>query len=364
MRTALFLAGLIGMFSTVVHAQSEPSAKRIDSKYQTEVTVQLYTDEQGVGLRAQRWSEAFQQMNVTLSIRRGTVGRTPAVTDKVLGGLRRRVTLVGKLDKQGRLIFEERVFTEADTGKLKAWINDLKAFGAQGDPSGKPLWGLSQEQFAPIQAALNKTLETDLHGKLLQKAIEDLDLPATVPLRFTAAARHHLAELDRVQPATVQLPLKGLSKGTALAILLHQAGLGFRPTRNQDASIDLSVWSLKATDDVWPVGWPQKKSNRELAPKLVQLTPIALQDIELLPVLETVSEVTGIPILIDQAGFRAEAIDLAKVKVSYPSRQATWSAALKSLVFQAKGRAEIWTDEAGHPFIWVTPLSSKRRKVK
>ena len=69
----------------------------------------------------------------------------------------------------------------------------------------------------------------------------------------------------------------------------------------------------------------------------------------------------GIPILIDRAAMVSRNINLAEVKISHPRKRTTWVTALNSFTYKAKAKSEVLIDEAGKPFLWVTPLAVPAR---
>lgn len=323
----------------------------------TQITIELLTGNEGVGISAQRWSQIFQELNVTLSIRRGRSDDKLGTTEKKIGDSVRQVRVVGRLDK-GRLVLEDRAFAESDTEKLAAWLKELRTYGAQGSPDGQPMWGLTKQQFGIVHSALSQTLVSEPREQTVQKALTLFALPDEHPVRFTSQATARLQQ--RGQMAVVRQSLKGLSKGTALAVLMNEQGLGFRPRRLPGGVVELSIFPLSETDDVWPVGWPLKQTGPATAPKLFAYTPVNLEEIELDAVLEAAADVVGVPILIDRHGLESRKIDLSKIKVSHSSKRTNWSLALKAITFQARAKPELLIDEAGKPFVWITPIGTPR----
>jgi len=60
----------------------------------------------------------------------------------------------------------------------------------------------------------------------------------------------------------------------------------------------------------------------------------------------------------------ARGIDLSQVKVSHPRKRTTWITALGTFTFKAKCKFELLIDEAGKPFVWITPLATPARPQK
>ncbi|HUG92617.1 MAG TPA: hypothetical protein VML55_17385 [Planctomycetaceae bacterium] len=325
----------------------------------SEVTVELIFDARfGAGLHAQEWSQTFQQLGVPVRIRRAVAGDEPDVKETTLG-TQRRVTVVGRLDRSGDLIFPERRYSRNQAGKLSDWLKELQTYGAQGAPAGQPVWGLDKVQFEALYSALSRTVESELEGLPLEQATVRIGLPATYPLRFTAKAGDWLAREYPGDPQFRQ-SLKGFSTGTALAIVLGDYGLGFRPQRQPDGSIELTVDPLKDAADVWPVGWEPKDSRQKTFPALYELVPVELDDVKLLDVLGAVSIKTDVPVRFDHYRIEASGIKLDEIVVRYPSRKTSWSLLLRGVTNPHQLTRELKIDERGTPFVWITTLKIGR----
>jgi len=326
---------------------------------ETNVSVELISGSEGVGLRAQEWLRVFEGLGIEFRVRRGLADEKPGVTEKMIGTSLREVRVLGRLERDGSINVGDRRFRTSDVDKLKEWLNTLRVYGAQGSPEGQPLWGLSNLQFAPLLRQLSQKLDHNIQGLTLGEALARLELPADFPLRESVSAAKHRRELPATQ--TVRQELKGLAKGTALAILLNEYGLGYRPRRTPAGEIELEVVPLSETSDVWPAGWPLKTREPQTVPQLYKIIPIALEEVPLDDVLDAAADFIGVPIYVNHYALAVDRIDLSEVLVSHPDKKTTWSLALKTLTFQARCRPEVWMDEAGTPFVWVTPLSTRRK---
>ncbi|HTI50083.1 MAG TPA: hypothetical protein VL475_04000 [Planctomycetaceae bacterium] len=324
----------------------------------TLVFVELLTGDEGVGLRAQRWTQIFEKLDVTLTIRRASPRDKPGVTETKSGGTTREVHILGKLDARGRLVFDDRVYSENDVDKLAEWLEELREFGGQGTPEKQPVWGLTNQQFKVVHGLLSQPLPEDTKDRSIPDALKLFGFPQELPVRLTDSAERRLGEREG---ATATQSLEGVSRGTALAVLLAEQGLGFRPRRLPDGAIVLSIEPSSVLREAWPVGWAPVQTGPVLAPKLFSYTQINLDEIELDAVLDAAVDFIGMPILVDKAGLAAKDIDLSQIKVSHPEKRTTWGLALRSLLAQAKVKHELLVDEAGHPFLWVTSLSTPRR---
>lgn len=323
------------------------------SDLKTEVVMELLTGNEGVGLAAQKWSELLPRLNVGVTIRRGLAEEELETSQEVVGRNLRRVKVVGRLERDGTLVFVDRQFKANEADKLAVWVRELTAWGAQGATEGQPMWGLSKEQFGPLYNALQQELMTDVRGQPLLTALEAWKLETIGAVEYSAAAK---TVLNRSPAPVVVQMLKGLSRGTALAIVLAEVDLGFAPKRMADGTIRLEIVTRATRKDVWPVGWPPDRAVNQIAPNYFKFTEINIDQLPYQDVVETAGELMGTPVFVDRGGILASGVNLDAALVSHPAKKTTWSIALKTLSNQVNGRPEIVMDEAGTAFLWIRAL--------
>lgn len=365
-------------------AAAPTNVDRADSS-QTNVKIELLIAPDGPRLEAQQWSKTLADVGYPARIRSPLLNDTIEITETTRGPLR-FVTIIGALDRRGNLVFPNRAFSPDQAAELKEWLDDLKKFGAQGSPDGQPMWGLTRPQFEQLYSNLSRPVTADVKGATLQEALAKLDLPRQHPLSWNVAAKRLLDE-PRLATKTVSRGVEGLTTGTALAFVLNEYKLGFRPERTPGGSIQLGIEPLPATalpgdDDVqalWPVGWDIKEeptwergrkpvrdqdaeppTRVKLAPSLFAMTEIGMRNVPLSTALATLEEKTAIPVLVDAPGLEVLRLDADTAKVNLPTRRTSWSLALRSMTFPHRLQSEIRRDEAGNPLIWVTPMSIGR----
>ncbi len=330
----------------------------------TQVTIEIFTGREGVGFQAQQWQSTFAKSGVMVRIRPGMAGDKISIREKKYGKLR-EVFAVGRMERDGSLVFPDRRFRKSESAALEEWLRELKTYGAQGSPAGSPHWGLSQAQFDALYAALAGSVEKDVDGLMLDDAIRGLELPAAYPFRMTPSAEKALAASGRGR-RPVRMALAGFARGTALAMLLSQYGLGFRPNRTPSGAIELAC---VAGDDpqVWPIGWnaPDDGTPAQIAPKLFEQTQVELKDQKLRDVLDAVSAKTETPVRLDAARIEDRGLDLNAIQVSVPNRRLAWSSLLSRIVSPSFLTAQIRCDERRRPFVWITVLpNAPPRKVR
>jgi hypothetical protein len=328
---------------------------------QTEITVELLTGPEGVGIRAQRWTDHFQRLNTTFSIRRGLGDEELETTEELVGRNTRRISIRGRVDKSGTITFADRSFKESEADRLAVWIRELKAHGTGGNAEGRPLWGLSKTQFGPLFAGLQRELTKDPRDMTLSDGLALFGLEADWKVEWSAAAKK---VADDPAAGPVAQSLHGLTRGTALAILLAERDLGFKPKRMADGTIRLEFVSRREEPNTWPAGWPPDQAVNQIAPGYFKSTEIDIDKLPLADVLETAGDLMGLPVFVDRGGLALRGVDAATFAVSHPKKKTTWSLALKSLTFQARCDPEIRMDESGTAFLWVAPLKGTAPALK
>jgi hypothetical protein len=390
-RLSLILAGLLLIgWSTAASAQSqlyEVKPTRTDPHYRrrppadpqsdpngtppggidTRISVELFSGDETAGFQSQRWVGAFEHAGVALRIRSAMPGDKLVIRDKQIGKLR-EVTLVGRLETNGSLTFQGHVFKSNEVSALTEWLAELKAYGAQGSPRGKAMWGLSSDQFDVLFRTLGSPVEQEVAEQPLEEALRGIGLPERYPFRFSYAAKQIVATAPRSKS---RLQLRGFSQGTALALLLSQYGLGFRPERTPAGKIELVAVPAEESQSLWPTGWEHLEgaSPVAIAPKLFQQTLVELKDQKLGDVLEAIGQKTNTPVLLDYAKIDARGLDVGSVSVTVEKHRYAWVTLLTRITSPSFLAAKICCDEARKPFVWVTPLKNagtlrKPRKAK
>lgn len=358
----LVFASVIGMALILTRSlpaqdstRPTPAAARIgkpQSFLETQVSIELLTGPEGVSFRAQKWAALMEELNLPMRIRRGFGDENKTgVQEKMVGTSLREVLIVGRIDEAGTIYVEDRKFRPTEAAKFREWIKELKTYGVQGAPQGKPIWGLSLKQFEEIFAALAPPVEESFVGKPLKLAVREMKLPEQFPLQIDESAR---VILDTHIEVAVVSEIKGFSHGVALAILLKEQGLGFFPRRTPEGIVELAIASLEERDDAWPTGWPPQGDQFELIPALATLTDLQTVEQPLEEFIARIHDLIQLPILYDRFALARDEIDLAACTVNLPSKRMTWITGLRVALFKHRMRPEIVTDEGGRPYLWIT----------
>ncbi len=334
---------------------------------ETQLEMEIITGTGGVNLDAQRWASALKKLDVVVRIRRGTSKDQPGVTEKNFGTAVRRVSIIAALDRNGRISLPGKAFTLKDNEKLVEWLRNLRTYGAQGSPDGQPAWGLTKAQLDQVLTQLRRPMTIDPEGKNLLDALllfapdrEKGDLP----IHVTPEAKQimGLPEARELFPQS----LLGISRGTALAIILKHYGLCYTPSRTPSGDLELTLRDPATTTNPWKIGWPFPKNvtRDKIAPNLFKQVNVELVDLPLIEVVEAAAGSIEIPILLDHRAMEDWEIDAEKTRVNFPRKRTTWGIAIKRIAFQSRLQRQLYVDEAGKPFVWLTPIEFKSRSAK
>jgi hypothetical protein len=175
-----------------VSLSNQTYAQKGVSPVKTELRIEVLAGKGGVGLNAQRWGKLFAKLGHTMRVKNSLLGDKPEIKEQSFGTFR-RVTVIGQLDRTGKLFFPGgHVFRLNDADKLQEWLLELKTYGSQGAPDGKPLWGLNKIQFELVFNSLSEQMKQDVLDLDLDIAIRLMKLPEKYPIRFTTAASEKL----------------------------------------------------------------------------------------------------------------------------------------------------------------------------
>lgn len=323
----------------------------------TLVDVEVLLPRLDTSLNAQTWGPIFEKLGVSVQFRQAILDDKPAVTERTRGSYR-MVKAIGEMDLNGTLKFPDKSFKRSDTAALTEWINELKTYGAQGSPVGKPLWGLKREDFDTLFKDLGAPITAEVEGQDLRAALQRLGLRAKYPVRLKASAE---SRLQHAGGHPLRQEVRGFSGGTGLAIALADYGLGFHPQRTPQATLELAVEPLEDIAQPWPIGWEleAKPPLNEQAPQLFDMITAGFEDLPLQDVLDAAEAASQTPIIIDYERCAAREIDPRTVLVNYPQKKTAWAILIRSVAGQARLTREVKVDESGRIFVYVFPFSPK-----
>jgi len=316
-----------------------------------QVELQLVTEPDFPATDIQRWYETLSKLNSgTLNIRAARAGDKIEVINK--GTKDSPIYVVyGVIKNSGELQVPGGRFKLSDRSGIGRWLEEMRTFGPQGTPEGKPLYGLNAAQFGDVKRDLAKPVDFATLGVARLDALKKIQEKLKLKSQIDQQTLRAFAASDKMEEE-----LKGLSSGTAIAYLLRPAGLAMRPERLPSSDLQYVVASSAATPEPWPVGWPLEKRRQDIAPQMFEMIPVDIEPVPLATALEVIGERIEMPIILDKNNLVKHEVNIQEVKVSFPAKQSTYSIVLTRLLGQARLTSDVRVDEADKPFLWVTTL--------
>ncbi len=324
----------------------------------TTLQIDLTTSDASQVLHSQNWGRVFDQLGRRVRIKTAGGEEDLSIRETVRGSLR-TVLIAGRIDRRGALVFKGRTFQPGEERALRDWLDELETYGAQGNPAGQPRWGLTSEQFQSLFESLAADVSIELEGQPLVDAVRTLGFGTDIPIRVSEAAAGKWASGQN--PLIVRQDVRGLTRGSALALLLNDHGLCFRPLRTPGGAIDLVILDRAATPDPWPIGWEPRPDvpRSDYAPGLFAFDLIGFLD---RPVTETLAEArkrAGCPIVIDLPGVARKDIDLSQRTFGLSQKKTAWILVLQPALGGTGLVPQIRVDEAGRGFVLIGPFESR-----
>jgi hypothetical protein len=316
----------------------------------TTLEIDLFMSDATQALQSQTWGRVFDALGYRVRVKSGGVDDKPQLKETRRGPLR-TVQLVGRIDRKGTVTFPGKTFQPGDEKALREWLEELEAYGAQGSPVGQPRWGLSTDQFQALFTSLAEEVQANVKGEPLVDVARSLGFGIDISLRVDDSVD------DRWTPFLTALQdVRGISRGSALAVLLNDHGLCFRPLRTPAGSVDLVLLDKAATADPWPLGWePRPDVQRsDYAPGLFVFGSVGFLERPLPEVFEEARQQTDCPIVVDHPALARKEIDLAKRSFGLAQKKTAWVLVLPSALAGTGLKPHIRVDEAGQGFVLVS----------
>ncbi len=294
---------------------------------------------------SQRWYRALTDLGIGgLQIRSATTGDKPSITKQGASGYR----VVGVLLADNVLVLPGGRFRVTEIGRLRQWLDNLSDGGAEGVTQQRSAFGLLPSQLQRISDDLQRPVTTATQGVSASEAVGHVAATLGVPVLLDPQARTALASVE------ITDEVRGLSAGTALAMLLRPAGLALVPERPAGGELQYQVRKAERGVQSWPIGWKPANRPNQVLPRLFEFLNVEITGI---PVSEAVAAIQGrleVPVFYDRNALALHGIDPAKVPAELPSKRISYSQTLGRVLAQAKLKYELRVDEAEKPFLWIT----------
>lgn len=320
------------------------------------VTVELISERGVQGTAAHEWLQLVADAGAT-GVRFRTAGPGDAPQIENLGDPQAPIwKLTGLINSKDELVVPRGKFTRYDRGKLRDYLADLAADGDQAIVAPRGRFGLTEPQFNAVYEDLAQPLGFSTKGRRLDEVLEE----AAQGLRLELAIGPTSAGVLREAPP-VREELRGLTRGTALAIALRGARLGLSPEKLRGAEVRHAVLPLPQEmlgaegADFWPIGWPIEESPRAAAPILFEFLNVQVDGIPLAKAMGAIEpRLKDLHVCWDHATLSAAGIDPAQIPVQVPRTRTYYKRLIDKILFQARLKETLRVDERGAVLMWIT----------
>jgi hypothetical protein len=260
--------------------------------------------------------------------------------------------VTGVLTRGNQLVLPGGRFSIRDKDALTEWKNRLLRGGAGGlEPKVRAAFGLSTEQFLAVHERLATPVGSPTKDKSPKEVVREIARGLAGGVTIDPEA---LKAFD--EKWTVPEELQGLSAGTTLAAAIRPLGLVLVPHAVAEDDVRLVITDVRKAPESWPIGWPKEKNEKELAPKLYEFFTFEAPGNPLQEAIGALQPKLELPFLYDHNGMARQKIDLAKTTIKFPESRSYYKKVLDRILFEAKMKCELRVDEAGAPFLWISPV--------
>lgn len=339
--TAVFF--VIGGFTAVPEV-------RAAEKYslQVEVLIQPIPSDR---LRTQEWGKVFFNLGRRATFRQGRNREKTRVED-TSSETRKSVLVVGIMNRNGTISFGGQTFNVRDPDPLAAWLTKLEQYGADGPPNENATWGLKDDEFTAVLKLLGKPVTEPVSLRTPADSIDSLRLSPLFRVTFTDAARKRAFPGGRSLNSTTDYT--GLTKGSVLAAVLAQSGLGFRPKSDDRGNFIIEVDAGSETDNMYPVGWKNTSPITLVVPELTKSIPVDLENAPLESLIKVIAEKLKRPHFYSTFELSAAGMDVSEIKYSRKPDKLTLFNLMSIVAKTHRLGLSLRTDEAGNVFLWIT----------
>ncbi len=316
------------------------------------VTLEVIT-EKGISITAlQAWSKLLQGKGAdSVQVRSGHDGERVGI-EEIGSGRTKSFQVKAILSKNETLHMPDgKRFSKRNLGELPAWFNRIKVGGEEELKRTPGKDGMTAAEREDLLAKLAKKIDFDTKGEPLDVLLGGIR--RTVGLEFRASS----SIIAKAQSLAVKDDLKGISGGTAIAILLRPYDMVMVPKREVGGAIHLHVLPRTGQEDAWPIGHTPKENAGQVCPVLFQFIDVEINRKPLEDVLAAILPRLKTPMFLDHYKIEKDDLNLS-VDVRFPKDKTFYKKILDHVLYQAMLTLELKVDEAGTPFLWVT--SAKR----
>lgn len=315
------------------------------------IELEVYVEDRAPLGTAQNWMEALNHCGADrISVKTGSL--TAPVAEETELGKSSMILVKGTIDRN-RLRLPGGSFGISDKAGIAALLKRIREDGTAVALADKMAFGLTAPQLVELNTQLSAPINFSTKGANVRDSLTQISQRTGHKFQLDEAASKALAGND-----TILEELRGISAGTAIAIIVRPLGLVLQPERKQGEPAKLAIIDAQSSKEHWPIGWPPEQLPVRAAPKLFERLDLEIRGFKLQSTLDAIQKRTEVPFIYDQNSLARTGIELGEVKVTLVQNKVTYMSAIGKLLRQTKPGLiqELRVDEAGKPFLWISTM--------
>jgi len=331
-----------------------PATQDSGNPYRLEIRV-LMRGTATARVQARNWSQLFDKAGHRATIATDNGGESTGIqsVDNRRGKV---VEVTGRIDR-GVLHLGKKRFRSGDVKALKEFLDQLRKNGVEGPVRQRPTWGLTEEQYREVLTLLGARVGQEIELSSPVEVVEAFRLPKKIRVTWSVQSRQ--AALTKRQDSD-RIDLRLMSTGTGLAVALAQFGLGYRVMENSRGGYDLEIDAGSESDNLWPVGWKNKRSLAAVLPAMYRRVEVDLEDDYVVDILDAVAELVDVSWYCSRHVVTSRGVDIDNIQYSAPPDRESPYQLLDSIAGKHKLGVNIRTDEAGQLVLWCTTAGDQK----
>ena len=302
-------------------------------------------------VRAQEWGRELQELGYAPRFREPVAGEKMRIEQQLKDG-RDVVFIVGGLTRDGGLTLGNTTFALADMKELNRFLDDMRTHGPGGAPAGNPRWGLTEQQFQDFVRLVSEPADSDVSLGSAAATVGSLKLPEQLAVVFAEEAFQASLQ-PRPETAPESLKLQGLTKGTALAVMLAQYGMGYRPIVGRGDRYTVEIVMGDESSNLWPTGWKTAESTADVLPAWLKSIPFDVEDADVASIAQAVADKLELPLIVSSQSIQRDGKPLEDLVYSRSGKLSPFGI-LRGLSDKFELGFDVRADEAGKLFLWAT----------
>lgn len=235
-----------------------------------------------------------------------------------------------------------------DLDAAKAWIARLSGDGPKNLTAEKGAYGLTKDQIVMVYDELSKPVTLSTKDRATKDVIRGISQVWKVRVGVDTNARRFL-----FSEAPFPGELKGLTSGSAMAMVLKSVGLVMYPEKPVGGEVQVMISQHQKDKEFWPTGWALEVNAGKAAPDLFNELDVEIKATEISKTLNAIAPRLKTSMLIDYGEIQRRGLSLEK-RVDIPAGKTFYKKIIDRALSQGGLRSELRTDEAGKVFLWIT----------